>query len=95
MTSVALQLVLTKLQNIGITPASVRHVRQCLVGLFRMERNFAEIALSSIRIQKHTKASTELNSGEKDSLYHRLQLLKNPYIFGLLGDERFPKKSKM
>jgi len=93
-TSVAVQLVLTKLCNIGNTPARLRHVRHCLVSLFRMERNFAETALISIRIQKHTKASTELNSGKKDSLYHRLRLLKNPYVFGLLGDEHVPKNPK-
>jgi len=54
-----------QLDSTGIIPARLRHVRHGLVGLLRMERKVAETAPISVRIQKYTKASTELNPGEK------------------------------
>ena len=59
-----------------------------------MERKVIETAPFSVRIQKYAKASTELNPEERDSLFHRLRLLKNPYAFGLLEDEHIPKNPK-
>jgi hypothetical protein len=59
-----------------------------------MECKVAGTAPISVSIQKYTKVSTELNLGEKDSLYHWLRLLKNLYVFGLLEDEHVPKNPK-
>jgi hypothetical protein len=97
MTSVALQLVLTtKLYDAGIIPARLRQVRHCLVGLIRIERKVTETALISIRIQKYTKASTELNPGEKDSLrISPASFAEKSVCFWIIRGRTRSEKSKM